>query len=75
MPEFVRERPGFRLTVQRPKVPSVVRQPFVLAGLAVLSSCFGSVVTAIALVVAIQAWRTRPARETASRTTLAPAQP
>ena len=38
MPEPVLERSGFRLTVQRPKVPSVVRPQFVLAGLAVLSS-------------------------------------
>ena len=38
MPEPVLERPGLRLTVQRPKVPSVVRPQFVLAGLAVLSS-------------------------------------
>ena len=38
MPEPVLERSGFRLTVQRPRVPSVVRPQFVLAGLAVLSS-------------------------------------
>ena len=38
MPEPVRERSGLRLTVQRPKVPAVVRPQFVLAGLAVLSS-------------------------------------
>ena len=38
MPDPVLERSGFRLTVQRPKVPSVVRPQFVLAGLAVLSS-------------------------------------
>jgi MFS family permease len=38
MPEPVRERRGLRLTVERPHVPSVVRGPFVLAGLAVLSS-------------------------------------
>jgi hypothetical protein len=38
MPEPVLERRGFQLTVQRPKVPSVVRPQFVLAGLAVLSS-------------------------------------
>ncbi|MGO9956327.1 MAG: MFS transporter [Solirubrobacteraceae bacterium] len=38
MPEPVLERSGFRLTVQLPKVPSVVRRQFVLAGLAVLSS-------------------------------------
>ena len=38
MPEPVHERSGFRLTVQLPKVPSVVRRQFVLAGLAVLSS-------------------------------------
>jgi MFS family permease len=38
LPEPVSERSGFRLTVQRPKVPSVVRRPFVLAALAVLSS-------------------------------------
>ncbi len=38
MPEPVHERSGFRLTVQLPKVPSVVRPQFVLAGLAVLSS-------------------------------------
>ena len=38
MPEPVLERSGFRLTLQRPRVPSVVRRPFVLAALAVLSS-------------------------------------
>jgi MFS family permease len=38
MPEPVRERSRFRLTIQRPKVPAVVRPQFVLAGLAVLSS-------------------------------------
>ena len=38
MPEPVLARSGFRLKVQRPHVPSVVRRPFVLAGLAVLSS-------------------------------------
>ena len=38
MPEPVAERAGFRLTVQRPSVPPPSRRPFVLAGLAVLSS-------------------------------------
>ncbi len=38
MPEPVRERSGLRLTVQRPKVPAVVRPQFTLAGFAVLSS-------------------------------------
>jgi MFS family permease len=38
MPEPVLERGRFRLTVERPSVPPVVRRPFVLAGLAVLSS-------------------------------------
>ncbi len=38
MPEPVRERSGLRLTVERPKVPAVVRPQFLLAGLAVLSS-------------------------------------
>jgi MFS family permease len=38
MPEPVLERSRFRLTIQRPKVPSGVRPQFVLAGLAVLSS-------------------------------------
>ncbi len=38
MPEPVLERSGFRLNAQRPKIPSVVRRPFVLAALAVLSS-------------------------------------
>jgi MFS family permease len=38
MPEPVLERGRFRLTVERPSVPAVVRRPFVLAGLAVLSS-------------------------------------
>jgi MFS family permease len=38
MPEPVRGRSGLRLTVQRPKVPAMVRPQFVLAGLAVLSS-------------------------------------
>jgi len=38
MPEPVLERAGFRLTVERPRVPAVVRPQFVLAGLAVLSS-------------------------------------
>ena len=56
--------------------------PAVLAGILVTHislqstfEIFGSVVTAIALVVALQAWRTRPTRETTPRTTLAPAQP
>ncbi len=54
--------------------------PAVLAGILVTHislqstfEIFGSVVTAIALLVALQAWRTRPTRETAPRTTLAPA--
>ena len=38
MPEPVPGRSRFRLTVQRPRIPSVVRPQFVLAGLAVLSS-------------------------------------
>ena len=38
MPEPVLERARFRITVERPHVPAVVRRPFVLAGLAVLSS-------------------------------------
>ena len=38
MPEPVRNRKTFRLTVERPHVPAVVRRPFVLAALAVLSS-------------------------------------
>jgi MFS family permease len=38
MPEPVLERSSFRLSVQRPTVPAVVRRPFVLAALAVLSS-------------------------------------
>ena len=38
MPEPVGERRGFRLTLQRPRVPPVVRRPFLLAALAVLSS-------------------------------------
>jgi MFS family permease len=38
MAEPVAEREGFRLTLQRPRVPPVVRRPFLLAGLAVLSS-------------------------------------
>lgn len=38
MPEPVRERSGFRLTVQRPRVPAGIRHPFLLASLAVLSS-------------------------------------
>jgi MFS family permease len=38
MPDPVFERSHFRLTVQRPRVPSMVRPQFVLAGLAVLSS-------------------------------------
>jgi MFS family permease len=38
MPEPVVERSRFRLTLERPSVPAVVRRPFVLAGLAVLSS-------------------------------------
>jgi predicted MFS family arabinose efflux permease len=38
MPEPVRERRPFRLTVERPRIPAVVRGPFVLAALAVLSS-------------------------------------
>jgi MFS family permease len=38
MPEPVTERSRFRLTVERPHVPAVVRRPFVLAALAALSS-------------------------------------
>jgi MFS family permease len=38
MPEPVSERRGLHLTVERPRVPAVVRGPFVLASLAVLSS-------------------------------------
>jgi MFS family permease len=38
MPEPVRNRSAFRLTVERPRVPTVVRRPFLLAALAVLSS-------------------------------------
>ena len=38
MPEPVKDRRGFRLTLDRPHVPAVARQRFVLAGLAVLSS-------------------------------------
>jgi MFS family permease len=38
MPEPVPARSRFRLTVQRPRVPALVRPQFVLAGLAVLSS-------------------------------------
>jgi MFS family permease len=38
MPEPVLERGRFRLTVERPSVPPVVRRPFTLAALAVLSS-------------------------------------
>lgn len=38
MPESVNERGKFRLTAERPSVPARVRRPFVIAGLAVLSS-------------------------------------
>jgi MFS family permease len=38
MPEPVRDRRRLRLTLQRPSVPRQVRGPFLLAGLAVLSS-------------------------------------
>jgi MFS family permease len=38
MPEPVLERSRFRLTIERPTIPDVVRRPFLLAGLAVLSS-------------------------------------
>jgi MFS family permease len=38
MPEPVESRGRFRLSFQRPSVPAVVRRPFVLAALAVLSS-------------------------------------
>src|SRR5207244_1336662 len=38
MPEPVEKRGRFRLRAERPSVPAVVRRPFVLAGLAVLSS-------------------------------------
>jgi MFS family permease len=38
MPEPVTERTRLRLTPQRPGVPAVVRRPFLLAGLGVLSS-------------------------------------
>ncbi len=38
MPEPVRKRSAFTLTVARPRVPGVVRRPFLLAALAVLST-------------------------------------
>jgi MFS family permease len=38
MPEPVRDRSAFRLTFARPRVPAVVRRPFLLAVLAVLST-------------------------------------
>ncbi len=38
MPEPVETRGRFRLTAERPTVPAVARRPFILAGLAVLSS-------------------------------------
>jgi hypothetical protein len=38
MPEPVRQRSRFRLTVERPRVPAAVRRPFMLAAFAVLSS-------------------------------------
>jgi hypothetical protein len=38
MPEPVRERRPLRIALERPRVPAVVRRPFLLAGLAVLSS-------------------------------------
>src|SRR5262249_27988592 len=38
MPEPVEARRAFRLTIERPSVPSAARHPFLLASLAVLSS-------------------------------------
>src|SRR3954447_10424425 len=38
MPEPIRHRSRFPLTVARPSIPAVVRRPFLLAALAVLSS-------------------------------------
>jgi MFS family permease len=38
MPEPVQQRRGLRLKVERPHVPAVVRRPFLLAALAVLSA-------------------------------------
>jgi MFS family permease len=38
MPEPIEKRGRFRLTAERPSVPGVVRRPFLLAALAVLSS-------------------------------------
>src|SRR5262249_56045052 len=38
MPEPIEKRGRFRLRVERPSVPAVVRRPFFLAALAVLSS-------------------------------------
>ena len=38
MPEPIEKRGRFRLTAERPRVPAVVRRPFLLAALAVLSS-------------------------------------
>src|SRR5262245_57048483 len=38
MPEPIEKRGRFRLTAERPSVPAVVRRPFLLAALAVLSS-------------------------------------
>jgi hypothetical protein len=56
--------------------------PAVLAGVLVTHislqstfEIFGSAVAAIALIVALQAWRTRPTRGRTPRTTLAPARP
>jgi hypothetical protein len=104
MPEPIEKRGRFRLTAERPSVPAVLRRPFFLAALAVISSwsivfaaahdsiaaylagsirggagvvvahvalattfeIFGSVVAAIALTVAFEAWRTRPTRPLAA---------
>src|SRR5262245_33691755 len=38
MPEPIEKRGRFRLTAERPSVPAVVRRPFLLAALAVISS-------------------------------------
>jgi hypothetical protein len=72
MPEPVSRTGGkARLTPQRPSVPAAVRRPFLVpaigAGVLVTPlerdatfELFGSVIAALALVVAFEAWRTRP---------------
>src|SRR5947207_11749999 len=78
MPEPVLERKRFHLRLERPSVPAVVRRPFTLAALAVLSSwSIGAVFFSLGPQLADQLFRTnnvprRPARAGRSNPASAP---